>query len=141
MRTAIGMVGILLVPALALVRPPEKLYYVGEAKLSSAGGQSMGSQVILLEKIHDSDSATIVERAIVVEPDGKAAEHTMRMTVKDDNSFTIVNDAKKVEGTGVLFGPAWKWSYFKATYQASNGVRIEDENFMADPSLITGARR
>jgi hypothetical protein len=137
MRTAIATVAIVLAPALAAAGPPEKLYYVGQAKLSSAAGQSMGSQVILLEKIHDSDEAKIIERAIVVQPDGKAVEHTMRMDVKGDNRFTLVDDAGTTEGSGILFGPAWKWTYFKATYKANNGVRIEDENFMADPSLIT----
>jgi hypothetical protein len=141
MRTAVATVAILLAPALVAAGPPEKLYYVGEAKLSSAAGQSMGSQVILLEKIHDSDEAKIIERAVVVQPDGKAEEHTMRMDVKGDDRFTLVDDAGTTEGSGILFGPVWKWTYFKATYRASNGVRIEDENFMADPSLITARKK
>jgi hypothetical protein len=40
----------------ALAAMPEKIYYLGEIKLSSAEGKSMGSQVIMLEKIQDRAS-------------------------------------------------------------------------------------
>src|SRR3954451_21056384 len=103
MRTAIASLVIVLVPALAAAAPPEKFYYLGEVKLSSAAGKPMGSQVILVEKVHDRDNAAIVERALVVHPDGRVEERGMRMTVKDDGTFTLVDDAKTVEGTGTLF--------------------------------------
>jgi hypothetical protein len=140
MRTAIALAVTVLVPGWALAAAPEKMYYLGEVKISSAAGKPMGSQVILVEKVHDRDKATIVERAIVVHPDGKAEEQTMRLAVKDDNTFTLTDDARNVEGGGKLFGPAWKWTYFKATFKAKNGVRIEDENFMADDSVGTARK-
>src|SRR5262245_4382365 len=99
-------------PCAASAAAPEKLYYVGEVKLSANDGKSMGSQVILLEKTHDRDKMTVIERAIVVKPDGKAEEFTMVLTVKYDNSFTLADAAKTTEGAGTLFGPAWKWTYF-----------------------------
>ena len=141
MRTVIALVVGVLVPAWALAAPPEKLYHLGEVKLSSATGQPVGSQVILLEKILDRDNATIVERAIVVHPDGKAEERTMRLAVKDDNTFTLRDDAGTVEGGGKLFGPPWKWTYFKATFKATNGVVIDDENFLADDSVGTARKK
>jgi hypothetical protein len=140
MRTAIALVVIVMIPASARAAPPEKFYYLGEAKLSSATGQSMGTQVILLEKIHDRDNSTIIERAVVVEPGGKAEERTMRLVVKDDDTFTLTDEARTVEGNGKLFGPAWKWTYFKGSYKARNGVRIDDENFMADDSVCTARK-
>jgi hypothetical protein len=141
MRAVVVLVFTFLVPTWLLAVPPEKLYYLGEVKLSSATGQPMGSQVILVEKIHDRDNATIIERALVVHQDGKAEERTMRLAVKDDNTFTLTDDAKTVEGNGTLFGPAWKWIYFKGTFKAKNGVVIEDENFMADPSVGTARKK
>jgi hypothetical protein len=141
MRTAIALVVTVLVPAWALAAAPEKMYYLGEVKLSSAAGKSMGSQVILVEKTHDRDNATIVERALVVHRDGKVEEWTMRLAVKDDNTFTLTDDAGTVEGGGKLFGPAWKWTYFKATFKTKNGIRIEDENFMADDSVGTARKK
>jgi hypothetical protein len=141
MRAVIASLALLFGPALAFAAPPEKFYFLGEVKLSNAVGQPMGSQVILVEKTHDRDNSAIVERAIVVQPDGKADERTMHMTVKPDGSFTLVDDAKSVEGTGQLFGPAWKWTYFKATFTAKNGVRIEDENYMADDSVGTARKK
>jgi hypothetical protein len=111
----------------------EVFYYLGEVKLSSATGQSLGSQVMLFEKIHEPAQSKMIERAVVVQPDGKTQEFTMYLTVKG-NHFTLADDKGKVEGSGTLFGPAWKWTYFKAAYRADNGVQIEDENFMADDS-------
>jgi hypothetical protein len=140
MRSAIALVVALLVPATVLAAEPEKMYYVGEVKLSSPTGQPMGSQVILLEKIHDRDRSLIVERAIVVEQNGTATERTMRLAVKEDNTFTLTDDAKTVEGGGKLFGPPWKWTYFKGTFKAKNGVQIDDENFMADESAGTARK-
>jgi hypothetical protein len=141
MRTAIALAVTVLVPAWALAAAPEKWYYLGEVKLSSSAGKSMGSQVILVEKIHDRDNATIVERAVVVHPDGKAEERTMRLAVKDDNTFTLADDSRAVEGGGTLFGPAWGWTYFKATFKTRNGIRIEDENFMAGDSVGTARKK
>ena len=65
----------------------------------------------------------------------------MRLAVKEDNTFTLSDDAKTVEGSGKLFGPAWKWTYFKATFKSKNGVRIEDENFMADDSVGSARKK
>jgi hypothetical protein len=141
MRTAISLVVIALVPASAPASPPEKMYFLGEVKLSSATGQPMGSQVTLVEKTHDHDHATIIERAIVVHASGKVEEWTMRLAVKDDNTFTLSDDARTVEGGGTLFGPPWKWTYFKGTFKSKNGVQIEDENFMADDSIGTARKK
>ncbi len=141
MRTAISLFVTILLPAWAFAASPETLYYLGEVKLSSAAGKSMGSQVILVAKTQDRDKSMIIERAIVVQADGKVEEHTMRMPVKDDNTFTLTDDAKTVEGNGTLFGPAWKWTYFKATFKSTNGVQIEDENFMADDSACTARKK
>ena len=141
MRSIIVVSVLVLFPFAALASPPEKLYYVGEVKLSAPDGKSMGSQVILLEKTHDRDKSTITERAIVVKPDGKVDEQTMVLTVKDDNTFTIADAAKTVEGTGTLFGPAWKWTYFKGTFKHKSGVVIEDENFTSDDSAGTARKK
>lgn len=130
----------LLMASHSLGAAPEKFYYVGEVKLSSADGKPMGSQVILFEKIHDPEHSQMIESAVVVKPDGKAEEHTMRLTVTG-NDFTLRDDAKTIEGTGTLAGPEWRWTYFKATYKSTNGVVVEDENFMADDSVITARKK
>ena len=141
MRTAMALVVTVLVAASALAAPPERLYFLGEVKLSSATGQPLGSQVILLEKASDRDSSTIIERALVVEANGKVEERTMHLAVKDDGTFTLRDDAGTVEGGGKLFGPPWKWTYFKATFKATNGVVIDDENFMADDSVGSARKK
>ena len=141
MRTAISLVVIAFVSALARADPPVKLYYVGEAKVSSADGKPLGSQVYLLEKTLDRDKATITERAVIVREDGNAQEWTLRFAVKEDGTFTLTEDSKRAEGSGKLFGPAWKWTYFKATYKSANGVQVEDENFLADESFGTARQK
>jgi hypothetical protein len=120
---------------------PEKFHYVGEVKLSSSAGQSLGSQVTLLEKTYDREHPLIIESAVVIDAAGKAEERTMRLSVKDDNTFTLTDDAKTVEGAGTLFGPAWRWTYFKGRWKSTAGVTIEDENYMADDSVITARKK
>ena len=108
----------------------EKAYYIGEVKLSSESGQPLGSQAILAERTYDPGRGVIGERAVVVQADGTVNDSPMNMIVKGD-SFTLDDPKKFVEGSGTLFGPAWHWTYFKATYKAKNGVQIDDENFTA----------
>ncbi len=118
----------------------EKMYYVGEAKLSNASGQPRGSQAFLLEKIHDPDQSTIVERAVIATPEKSVEQHTMTMKVKGD-TFTVSDDRDSVHGSGTLFGPAWHWTYFKATCEGPGGVRIEDENYMTDPGVLVAHKK
>jgi hypothetical protein len=81
-----------------------------------------------------------VERAIVVKPDGKAEEFTMNHRVTG-NRFTLEDPKGMVKGSGTVFGPPWKWTYFKGSFEATNGVRIEDDNFMADPSVLVARKK
>jgi hypothetical protein len=141
MRQLIVICGIVLCPFAALAAPPEKMYFLGEMKMSGADGKSMGSAVIMVEKTQDRDKSLITERAIIVRADGKVEDQTVTLTVKDDNSFLLVDTAKTVEGTGQFFGPAWKWTYFKGTFKHVSGVVIDDENFMADETIITARKK
>lgn len=141
MKTHLGLLIALAIPTTAFPATHEKFYFLGEVKLSGPQGRSMGSQVLLLEKVHDPDKATILENALVISPDGKAEARNMRLTVKDDNTFTLVDDASTIVGEGSLFGPAWEWTYFKATFKATNGVTIEDENYLADKSVGTARKK
>lgn len=118
----------------------EKMYYLGEAKLTSPGGGPRGSQAFLLEKTHDPDHKLIIERALVVKADKSVEQYTMTMTV-NGNDFSLKDDANTITGTGTLFGPAWHWTYFRAVYQAANGIKIEDENFLADPAVCVARKK
>ena len=64
----------------------------------------------------------------------------MSLKVTGEN-FTISDARNTVHGSGTLFGPAWHWIYFKATYEATNGARIEDENYMTDPSVLVARKK
>ena len=140
MKVLVAISFTVLLPGICFGADVQKLYYVGESKLSDPSGKVYGSQVILLEKVLDPDNSVFVERAIVVKPDGSAEEFTMNHKVTG-NTF-ILNDTKgMVKGSGTLFGPAWKWTYFKGTFEATNGARIEDENFMADPSVLVARKK
>ena len=55
--------------------------------------------------------------------------------------FTLEDPKGMVKGSGTVFGPPWKWTYFKGSFEATNGVRIEDENFMADPSVLVARKK
>jgi hypothetical protein len=109
-------------------------YFVGEVKLSSESGQPLGSQAMLVHKTCDPGRSVIVERAVVVKPGGTVDDYPINLPVKG-NTFTVDDPKKLVQGSGTLFGPAWHWTYFKATYNATNGTQIDDENFIADPDV------
>ncbi len=131
----------LMSPVIAGAVPPEKMYFLGESILSAADGKPYQSQVILLEKTHDREQSQIVERALVVKPDGKVDDETMTLKVADDNSFLLTDAKKTIQGTGQLFGPAWKWTYFKGSFKHDSGVVIEDENFMTDDTVVTARKK
>jgi hypothetical protein len=46
-----------LLPQICFAAPIEKLYYVGEVKLSDPSGKPFATQVILLEKVLDPDNS------------------------------------------------------------------------------------
>ena len=118
----------------------QKFYYLGDSKISSATGEARGSGVLLLEKTHDPDKGVITERAIEVKADRSVSEYIVTLKVSG-SSFTITDNKGTIHGSGTLFGPAWQWTYFKAAFQSENGARIEDENFMADPSVGCARKR
>ena len=140
MKLSTIVLSTLLLRGLGFAAQVEKLYYVAEFKLSGPSGNVYSSQVILLEKTLDPDNSVFVERAIQVKPDGKAEEFIMNHRVTG-NTFTLNDPKGMVTGSGTLFGPAWKWTYFKATYQATNGAHIDDENFMTDPTVLVARKR
>ena len=74
MKVLVAILFAVLLPGICFGTEVEKLYYVGESKLSDPSGKVYGAQVILLEKVLDPDNNEFVERAIVVKPDGKAEE-------------------------------------------------------------------
>lgn len=115
---------------------PETWHYLGEIKLSGPDGKSYGSQVMLLEKTYDPERSEASERAILMKPDGKVEDHTVRLKITGDK-FTLSASDKSVEGSGTLSGPAWKWTYMKGVFTTKGGIRVEDENFMSDPSVLT----
>jgi hypothetical protein len=134
MRTLLVVLVGVLIAHTGAAAEVEKSYFVGEIKLSNESGQPLGSQAVLTSRVYDPDRSLIVERAIVVKPDGSVDDYPMNMPVKG-NAFTIDDPKKVVEGSGTLFGPAWHWTYFKATYKAANGAVIDDENFLAAPDV------
>ena len=140
MRMAVMIFLATLLPGRSFGAEVQKLYYVRESKICDPSGKPYTSQVILLEKTHDPDNSVFVERAIVVKPDGQAEEFTMIHKVTG-NTFTVNDTKGTITGSGTLFGPEWKWTYFKATYQATNGARIDDENFMTDPNVLVARKR
>jgi hypothetical protein len=140
MKTFVMILTATLLPQICFAAPIEKLYYVGESKLSDPSGKPYTTQVILLEKVLDPDNSQFVERAIVVKADRSAEEFTMIHKVSG-NTFTLADTKGRITGSGTLFGPAWKWTYFKATYESKNGARIDDENFMTDPNVLVARKR
>jgi hypothetical protein len=133
-RFALALISAFAVVRSCLAAEIEKFYYLGDVKISSESGEARPGSVLLLEKTHDPDKGLIVERAIEIKADRSVSEYVMTMKVSG-STFTLTDAKNTVHGSGTLFGPPWQWTYFKATFEASNGIKIEDENFMTDPSV------
>ena len=58
----------------------------------------------------------------------------MNITV-NGNSFVVADAEHTTTGSGVFFGPAWQWTYWKANFKSANGVQIVVEDFLADASV------
>lgn len=136
MTTRFRLIALMIVPLCSRLCAAEvqKFYYLCDVKMSSEAGKPLGESVLLLEKTHDRDKRQIIERAIEVKPGQTAREFVITLNVTG-STFTAADAKGTIRGTGTLFGPAWQWTYFKATFQSTNGVRIEDENFMTDPTV------
>ena len=104
MKVLVAILFTVLLPGICFGGEVEKLYYLGEFKLSDPSGKPYVSQVILMEKTLDPDHSVWVERAIVVKPDGKAEEFTMNRRVTG-NKFTLDDPKGMVKGSGTVFGP------------------------------------
>jgi hypothetical protein len=107
MKVLVAILFTVLLPGICFGGEVEKLYYLGEFKLSDPSGKPYVSQVVLLEKTLDPDHSVWVERAIVVKPDGTAEEFTMNHRVTGDR-FTLEDPKGMVKGSGTVFGPPWK---------------------------------
>ena len=117
-----------------------KTCFIGEAKLSDASGKSMGSQALLVKKSENHEKDLIVETAIVVTSKGQVERRPMHLQVSG-NTFTLKDDTGTISGEGALFGIPWQWTYWRGTFHAPNGIQIEDENFIADPSMAVARKK
>jgi hypothetical protein len=117
-----------------------KTYFIGEAKLSTESGKPIASQALLLEKIEDREKSLMVESAIVVDAAGHAEKRTMNLKVDGDH-FTLQDDTGSINGKGDLFGVPWQWTYWRGNFDAPNGVHIQDENFIADPTIAVARKK
>ena len=57
MKAFVTILTATLLPQICFAAPIEKLYYVGEFKLSDPSGKPFATQVILLEKVLDPDNS------------------------------------------------------------------------------------
>jgi hypothetical protein len=138
---SVVVVLIVLASALSRCRADQvKTYFIGEGKLSTESGKPIGSQALLLEKIEDREKNLMIESAVVVDAKGVAEKRTMTLKVDGDH-FALQDDTGSINGTGDLFGIPWQWTYWRGSFDAANGVHIQDENFIADPTIAVARKK
>lgn len=114
---------------------------MGEQKTSAPDGTLMSTSVLFLEKTVTQAESRMSERVVEVDPDKKVKDFTVYMNVSG-SKFTLEDSTHVVTGAGNLFGTPWDWSYFKGTWTVtSNGTKIEDEDFMSDPTVLVSRKR
>ena len=126
---------ILLSTLLLSAAAPGSTYYLGEQTLSDPQGKTLSVEALFVERREDRAAGLIVERARAVQPKKCLDDHTATLHVTG-NHFTMTEDTGTTTGRGDFFGPAWQWHSFRATFTHSSGVRIEDVNYMMDPSVL-----
>jgi hypothetical protein len=138
--TSLTLVSLVLFVRIASsAEPPQKFYLLGDEKFTTAKGEPIPSlsTALLIEKTLDAAAGTFTERAVQVSPSKKQViDVTMTLTVKGQN-FTIKDNLGTMTGNGTLQGPAWAWTFLSGDYViAANGMKIHDEDYMADQNNI-----
>ena len=114
-------------------------YYMGDYLQTSPGGTTQKS-LMFLQKTYDPDRGLAIERGIQVNADDSVSDSTITFTITGNN-FTVSDTSGKMNGKGTFTGTPWGWTFFKATYNfPSLNLRVDDENTLADPSVVTGRK-
>ena len=112
---------------------PVTLYYMGEA-ITTMGATVMRHPYIVA-RTTDERAKTITESVVSYQPSG-FKENSSVLTI-DGNRFAMT--ASTVTGSGELTGIPWRWTFLRGEFNvASNGMRIVDYNFLADPLFVVG---
>ncbi|MEO0790818.1 MAG: hypothetical protein AAFY36_19290 [Bacteroidota bacterium] len=119
----------------------DTLLYMGQVIESNAEGLVNSKSLLLLEKIHLPEESKVMERATFINTEGLVTTYpSIIISVSPDNSFTAESADGMVSGQGHFFGQPWSWTYFFAEFTSPNGVRIEDENFFSNTSVLTARK-
>ena len=119
----------------------DTLHYFGDFKTYTVDGELTGHSLILLEKIYDPARNELIENALLIAQSGEVTQYpSIVLTIADDDTFSASSSDGTISGNGELFGTKGNWSYFVATFQSTNGVTIVDENYFADPTVLTARK-
>ncbi len=116
------------------------LYYFGEARILNLISGESQTQTVLLAKTMSPSTSTLSELACIQQGKNPAEFSPVYMKVTGNTlkiSDTLDTEhPNKLSGTGRVSGADWNWNYLKFSMLYSNGVKIEDVNFVVKDILI-----
>lgn len=150
MRIILGMIGGIIAMGLSSIGLGKTesvfsiLYYAGPAQVLNLMSGVSSSQDVIMVRTVDSDSSLISEiacakssgaAAIVSPVYMKVSGTTLKMADTED-----VDHPNQLMGTGTVSGQAWNWNYLTFSMTWTNGVKVEDANFLVG-NVIAGRKQ
>jgi hypothetical protein len=136
-RSVYGLFAIVIASAVSHAAEPNPvtLYYIGESITTM--GSTVTRHPYVVARTTNESAKTITETVVSYEQSG-FKENSSVLTI-DGNRFAMRTSTGTVTGSGELTGTPWHWTFLRGEFKvASQGMRIVDYNFFADPAAVMG---
>jgi hypothetical protein len=115
-------------------------YYLGESKVMTADGKSLGNMVMLVKRELRPAESRIIETVLMVSSrrDEPIKEYLTVLTVKGSR-FTMREQSGAFSGSGELEGNPWEWSGWTSTSKmpGQNGGTIVSRDKLTERGMAT----
>ena len=127
-----------------IAAPPEAkaAYYLGEWKVTTPEGRSVGNLVALVKRETIPAESRIVETVLVLSSNrGEASREYVFNCAVTGASFALKEQGGAITGKGELTGRAWEWTGWTTTTKLPGGVlqaqtSVTDRGLSASKELV-----
>jgi len=146
-RTLIAIFGVFLISSAKADLPAKSIvYYYGEPQMTNLSTGEITSQKVLFQRITDPASGFILEDAYSVTVKSACTHSPAYIVLGKDgavNLTDVIDGSSKptFHGIGTVAGNPWLWNHLKFSIAFSNGMRIEDDNFILPDQTLTARKQ
>jgi hypothetical protein len=104
-------------------------FLFGEVRMSTPGGQPIGTSLSLVRRVLKPAEKRIVEVVATIEPGRPVREYTAVFEVSE-SGFAIRDEEGTFAGTGVLTGKPWEWTgwSYEVEFTGARKGRLKGED-------------